>query len=577
MAYERRKSESYVNVGGLNTKGSNYVTDTRECLKLTNFDHTVPGAITTRPGSTQLVNSAVSGVAASVYQFNQLSGASYKVFSANTNIYTIQGQAPISFKSSLLSNGRFSFVTFVDRLFATNGQDFFKFDGSQATNYSLPPGASGFAGAATGSGSGFTGAFLYSYGYLNDRGYFGPAINTLTVNVAGESRVFLTGLTTPTGYGITALVFYRSSANGTDPFQIGTLAAGGATFVDNNLSLGTRPAPEALWFTLAPRYLSLFNNELFLIGFSSLPSSVYYSDIGEPESVGASSLFEVRTNDGDRLTGGIPYGPRQMLFKRASFHYLTGDDPNNFSLSEVSTQYGALSHWALCVYKDKLRFLDEKGEAEYNGANTEIVSTRIEDTYRRMNVAAAVDQAAMLHVKARNEIWTIFPIDGATFNNHMVVYDYNADAYSEWSGPQVASISLATNPDNNPWPHFGSYSGAVHYFGPSFFSDNGTGFTCVFGSRFEADLGHSVEKVYRRLFLDVDPTPGVTQPIGINFYRNQGSSVYLARTMYSNQFQSVINFGISAKSLAFDAVYLSATSPLRINGYTLEDRYQRSE
>lgn len=576
MPYPIIKTEHYRNMRGVDVKSSNYISEEGECLRLVNFDFTTQGAWTKVPGTTAYLGATVNGLIGGINQFTRLSGASYLIASANTSLYSVTSSFnPI--RTGLKNNALFDFVPFVDRLFCANGQDFFKTDGIVSSNFSLPPGASGFSVAA-GASSGFTGFFQYSYGYLNDRGYAGPAINFVGISLASTDAI-LSGLTTPTGYGITSIIIYRSENSLTsDVFQIGTVAAGTATFTDTGFSLSDVIAPPYIWFTLAPRYIELFNNQLFMSGFSSLQSSVYFSDIGEPEGVGITASFEVRTNDGDRVTGMRSYFGQLVLFKQRSFHTLSGDNPQNFTLQERSDQYGCLSNRASAVYNDILLFLDRKGVAQFNGANISIVSNEVEDIFLRMNIPAAVDNAAMIHVKERNEIWTLIPIDGSTMNNQLVVYDYYSSAWYLRNGLNIQSLALVIYDKPYPTPFYGGYTGALYFFGNSLMGDNGHGMTCLVLTRFH-DRGNSTEEMWRRLWLDVTPLAtdiGGTTVINVGFFANHGlSAPVLSRSMYGATWQTRIDFGIPAKSIAFEFSHFSNTQHLQINGYALGARFQR--
>lgn len=574
MPYPIIKEEHYSNMRGVDVKSSNYISDEGECLRLINFDFTTQGSWTKVPGTTAYTGATVSGSIGGVVQFTRLSGASYIIASANTSIYNVTNTFnPI--RTGLLNNALFDFVPFVDRLFCANGQDFFKTDGVNASKFSLPPGAT--LNLAT-TGTGFTGYFQYAYGYLNDRGYAGPVSPFRGISLSNTNAV-ITGFTVPTDYGITSILIYRSeNALTSDVFQIASIPVTQATFVDTGYSLSDSINPPYLWFTLAPRYIELFNNQLFMLGFSSMQSTVFFSDIGEPEGVGATASFEVRTNDGDRLTGAKSYFSQLVLFKQRSFHTLSGDNPQNFTLQERSDQYGCLSNRATAVYNDILLFLDRKGVAQFNGANIGIISNRMEDIFLRMNIPAAIDNAAMLHVKERNEIWTLIPVDGATLNNQLVVYDYYSDAWYQRNGLNIQSLANIIYDKPYPTPFYGGYTGSLYYFGNSLMGDNGSGMTCLVLTRFH-DRGNSTEEMWRRLWLDVTPTAvdvGGTTVIGIKFFANHGTdSPVLTRSMYGATWQSRIDFGVSAKSLAFEFSHFSNTQHLQINGYALGARYQR--
>lgn len=579
MAYPETKLEQYVNLGGMNTKASKYITPEGQALRIVNMDFTTPGAWTKVPGTTQFLGATVSGSIGGFFQFSRLSGASYIIVGANTNLYTVSGSFnPI--RSNLLNNGIFDFVPFVDRLWCANGQDFFKTDGTAASKYSLPPGATGLSVAA-GASYGHTGFFQYAYGYLNDRGYAGPAGNLVGFSVAANAPV-LTGFTTPSDYGITSILIYRSENNQTaNVFQIGSIAAGSATFVDLGYTLTSSINPPYIWFTLAPKYIELFNNSLFSAGFSSALSTVCFSDLGQPEGVGATANFEVRTDDGDRVTGMRAYLNSQLVIsKRYSFHALTGDNPQNYTLKEISTQYGCLSNRAFAVFLDKMFFLDSKGVVEYNGANIQIASIPMEDVFLRMNIDAAIDKAAMLHVKQRNEVWTLFPVDGATLNNQLVVYDYNSNSWYERRGLDISTLSLIQSDLPYAYPAYGGYTGSIFKFGPTLRGDNGNGMTLLIRTRFHPGEGHSTESMFRRLWFDVDPqdpSVGGTVVLGIQFFKNQDlNTAVLGRTIYGSTYQTRIDFGVSGRDLAFEFYHVSETQNLRINGYTIAHRFQRN-
>ncbi len=579
MSYLKQKEEAYTNLGGMNVKASRYITPEGQALRLVNFDFQTPGAWTKVPGTTLYFGATVSGSIGGLVQFSRLSGASYLIVGANTNLYNATSGLFNPIRSGLLNNALFDFVPFVDRLFCANGQDFFKTDGTASSKFSLPPGATGLS-VATGSGGGLTGYFQYAYGYLNDRGYAGPVGNFVGASIAGTDAV-LTGFTTPMDYGVTSILIYRSENNqSANVFQIGSMAAGTATFVDTGFSLTSRINPPSIWFTLAPRYIELFNNSLFMSGFSSLLSSVSFSDIGEPEAVGATANFEVRTNDGDRVSGMRAYLGQLIVSKLKSVHALSGDNPQNYTLKEISTQYGCLSNRAFAVFEDRMFFLDSSGVAHYNGANIDVVSDPVQNIFLRMNVEAAIDNAAMVHVKERNEVWTMFPVDGSTLMNQMVVHDYLTNGWYERKGLDIRSLALVRARLPYAYPMYGGYTGALFNFGPTLCGDNGTGMTCLALTRFHPGDGHSTQSVFRRLWVDVDPQPasvGGTVAISIKFFANQGlSAPVLTREMFGATWQTRLELGVSSRDIAFEFAHTSETQALKINGYTIAHRFQRN-
>lgn len=578
MAYEKNKTEIYQLQGGINTKASQYDTQDNEALDLVNMNFFVPGSYQKRPGTHYYLGATVAGRIGGLYEFERLNGASYLIATANTNAYVVTTSFS-SFRSGLLNNGIFDFLTFVDRLFMGNGTNYFKYDGTNSSFYSLPPGLSTGIGFTIqpAAGGGLSGTYLAGYGYQNDRGYYGPSSPGVTVVLDGivNGSIDYVGLVTPPGFGILSVVFYRSAVDQVNMYGTTQVPAGTATFIDN-APISTRPQPPYIWFTMAPKYIETFNNQVFMAGISSALSTAYWSDIGEPEGVQPQSFAEFRTNDGDMITGLKTYNTQLVVTKLRSIHRVVGEDPTNFTLQEITDQYGCVSNQAIAVYNNIMLFLDPKGIGLYDGARVNIISNRVEPTFISMNAFAARDNAVARHYRKYNEIWFAIPCNGATTNNCVVVYDYLSDSFTTYDGFNPSTLALASATLTTREMFYGSYTGSIAYFGSTFYGDLGQAFTCYIKTRYLSPMGHSTTQQFRRFFLDVDPVLGVTQPIDVVFVQDFGNTVGFQDVMYQSPFQSRIDFGVPAKSISVEMSHVSATLPFKVNGYTIESRYQRS-
>jgi hypothetical protein len=577
MAYDKNKIENFSNFAGINVKSSQYQTEINEALDLSNFDFQTIGALSKRQGSTQYIGATVAGQIGGIFEFDRLNGSSQIVFSANTNIYYTTGGAPISFRSGLLNNALCDMLTFVDRLFVANGQDFFKYDQSNSSNYSLPPHSSGITFSQGASiANGISGLITFYFGYKNDRGYYGPATSGVTISATSVSNITFSGFTTPSGYGISSIVLYATGNALTQGYRVTEFAPAATYLFQGPLTLTANPTPPYLWFTNTPKFIEIYNNQMFLAGFSSMLSTVYFSDIGEPEGVGATAFFEVRTNDGDKLTNMVPYLSQLVLFKEESFHSLSGDNPQNFLLRELSNQYGALNNRCAIAFEDTLIFLDKTGLMKFNGANISQLSDKVEPIFNSMNLTAAKQTACMVHWPERNEVWTSIPVNGATLNNCTVVYDYHVGAFTKFEGfsPNAMTLARATFSTNRIF--FGDFNGRLHNFDESLLGDNGQGMTCLLKTRSFGEMGFSVEKLWRRLYLDTTVVSASFSPINLEFFVSNGTSLALTRTMGQTVFQSRIDFGLSSKSMLFQLTHNSNFANLRLNGFTIEYRFQRA-
>ncbi len=578
MAYEKIKTETYRNLGGINTKVSSYIQGPEEFKRIVNMNFVTAGSLTKRPGTTLSFGSTVTGRITGLYEFERVSGSSYVIATANTNAYTVTTGGFNPFLTGLTNGAIFDFQTFVDRLFICNGSLFNKFDGNTPYPFSLPAPTAELNSIASLGGSfsfGVTTTFLVSYGFVNERGYVGPPQVGHTIVLGPGNRIDYTGMSFPSGYGITAILLYRSTPNGVDMY--GTTYTFGATAYDTGFPLQLDlPFNNNLFFTLAPKYIEIYNNQLFMAGFSSQLSTMYWSDIGQPEAIDPTFFAEVRTNDGDVIRGLKSYQSDLIIAKERSFHRLNGDNPSNFLLQQVSDQYGCISNRAMVTFENYLWFLDSKGIVEYNGANVEIVSNKVEPTFAAMNVAAARDNACAIHFRQQNEVWFAIPCNGATFNNCIVVYDYLTKAWTTYEGVNPSSIALMGSYIGSKAPFVGGYTGNIFHYSSAFLADNGVGISCIGQSRFVCPMGQSTEEQYRRLFLNINPIDGSSQSININLYTDYGSTVMLNRTMYQNPFQSRIDFGLPARSLSVEFGHFSATLPFRLDGFTVESRFQRN-
>lgn len=408
--------------------------------------------------------------------------------------------------------------------------------------------------AWSGATNGFLGVWNFNYSLLGSYPASGSTITELRLG------------TTTGGYlDLTNNIGAQPNLDSNDRTPLG------ATFVTPQNGGSVTETAIGSFF---PRFIEVYKERVFAGGFSAAPSTSFFTDVGEPEGYRPTSSFEIRTNDGDYLTAIKAFSTRLYYFKKNSIYALYGDTPQNFYLQEITTSYGCLNHKCVVVFDDTMLFLDAKGVMLYTGAAISCLSTKIQPIFDRMNYSAALEQACMTHDKLRNQVLIGIPVDGSNTNNLTVVYDYVAQAWTTQEGFNPSIFATVRGRNNLKHAFYGSYSGTVNWFGPSFFSDNGVGFTTYFKTRFLHDMGESIEKQWRRLYINAD-APGATLNMPVNFFKDYGTSRVLSTTFKLGQFQNRMEFGIPAKSLAFELYNMSANSPLRIYGYTIESRLQR--
>ena len=324
-----------------------------------------------------------------------------------------------------------------------------------------------------------------------------------------------------------------------------------------------------------PRFLSMLNNMAVYSGFSMAPSHVFWGELGYPEWVQNDSYNELRTDDGDVNTGSVAYNNIVVHGKYRSLHEMSGTSPDNVSFTVTTTQYGFLNNQSQAIFNNQLWFLDGQGKGigQYNQANTEIISTKVEPYFKRLNLDAAKRSAWMIHAKQRNEVWAAIPIDGAILPNVIIVYDYISNGWTTYEGLSPSAVMIAKGTLNIPTVVMGFSNGDMRYMNATYM---GTEFvTTAVRFPFVTNYGWSATQVFRWLFLDVDPVVGVTHSFSTNYYLDAGNSAALSGSIVTAAYQTRTDFGLPGKGLSIELIE-GSTLPCRLNGYTVGSRFQRN-
>lgn len=609
------------------------MTGPTEFLNLQNVGFHTLGSLSSLPGTqkynTQGTTNYISGLA-NFYFENPLTIATTQAGAFNLTGTTFAQMYQSIFVGITASGSSYpySFVA-ADGLFGANGADFWRIFGSTylsnsgsvvtpvfgttyVTQYSLPRPYRTSSTQAQGAGGGFTGSLVVYFAFKRFDGFIGP-MNYVSYGLAGTSFVrfrtptFMTGIGTGASFGSFGIsgILAWYSYQGAVPLVYGQTGSpafweGGSTFylAESSTSFSTSdiqpqdyigshaweefgeagteyPASGIIGGLPNPTTTEVFNNLLLKGGFASARDTVYFTDAGEYEKTQYESSFQVRANDGDIVTCIKSYLGNALCFKTNSISVLSGSGPSTLQLVEVSDQYGCLSANGACVFEQKLWFLDKKGIAEYNGANTRIISDKVEEYFQRMNTDQARYWGRIIHVKELNQVWCAIPIDGATYANIVIVYDYDADAWTTRTIDQCSALMNTTNSFRRTQTYFGDATGNIYNYGASNFADYTGHYTAVIQSRFLNPMGNSVQKMFRSLYLDAVVPPGATYPVQVDCYVNQGTSVVYSTTMLLSSFQQRIQFGISAKDISFKFTY-SGGSFLQFNGFSVDYRYLRN-
>lgn len=181
-----------------------------------------------------------------------------------------------------------------------------------------------------------------------------------------------------------------------------------------------------------------YSNHLFLVP-SDNSSRVRFSDLDADDSWPALNFFDVNTDDGDRNTGFLVWRSRLVIWKERTLWQLFGDDVANFELDGPRSHYGAVSQESIRVLGDLLCFVAREGVILYDGGTALNISERLAGDWQRINQ----DFIHLACAYAKDDMYGFsVPVDGATANNRVFVFDMLRKAWSRDVGYAPAHFML---------------------------------------------------------------------------------------------------------------------------------------
>lgn len=615
MAYDKLKEENYNNNGGINDKASEYLTGQNQFLDIRNYGFVRPGSLVSRPGIADFASLPLASFLITprgMVQFNRSSGASQIVFDCADKLFALDQASSVA--TSLTPNATTGYA--IDYaigdnvLYFANGYSFQRFDGSYSCYYNIPRQRSFVVGAqltfSTSLAIGSTtiiapGYYQFKYalskhspsssstqvaGIVGERSpddldvsittsYLGVTVGSTIASNRGGWLAF--GFTLSPGFGVSSLVPYLKVGSGEylagpdySAFFVTTYSGMSLyTTQFEHFTIGTEYTNQ-FNFTLVPSYLEMYQNMMFMAGFSSYPSRVYFSNIGSFENLEPENFFDVRTGNSDDIQCLIVFQDNLIIFKNKSIHAVVGDGPESLALKDMTLDYGCVNNLAAVQFENKLWFMDSKGVCEYNGPDTFIVSYAVEDKLNQVDKTTC----KAFYLKKRSEVW--FCCGGTCF-----VYDHTVNAWTIYDGIPIefskASEILEYVDGSRDLSYFNQHGSSfieLSRFSDSVHTDRGANITLIAKSRFHKRLGESTQELWRRTYID---TESVTNTIHctMNFRQDYGESIVLTRNVTLSGFQERIDYGVSAKALSVEFI-IKAREQITFNGYTVESKYLRN-
>lgn len=341
------------------------------------------------------------------------------------------------------------YTLYQNYMFIGWGQTPYKYNGTELTRHEIGSGSIG--SATTNSDGTLTGTYYYKVTNVNSALVESRVSSHSTALTLSAGEVLLEGIETfPASYGVDARKIYRTEAitstttpNSATFYLVTTLEDNTATtFVDNvsDSELGAEPPvdndPPPNW-----KLVKAFQERLWCVSLDE-PTTLYYSDLGEPFTFNASNFIRVGFGDGQEITGLGVHANSIIIYKEASVYllYLEDTTPANWVLVKTNAKYGGAGHRSIVDYGDMQMyvgtnyknisgFLALKGtsidpsvtELKTTAIYGETKSEVIEPEVFNFNEAYLDDIAGIIY---KNKIWMSVAKGTSVYNNYIYQYDF---------------------------------------------------------------------------------------------------------------------------------------------------------
>ena len=233
-------------------------------------------------------------------------------------------------------------------------------------------------------------------------------INQTTFALGAGSSKTITGGTVPSTLeadNICALGWLRNNSAGEQSFYN---AVSGVTVADIYqeypptvamiLSAYSGLTIEDTTLAIPPacNYVKAFADRLWY-ACDKYKNRIYFSETDQLELVGGNSYIVIGNDDSEGITGIYPFAGTLVIFKEKSTWILTGNDPSNFQVIDISLEVGCSAHRTIVAVQNFLFFANLDGAYIYDGARILPISGEIRDIFKGMDIrsrplmTAAVD------------------------------------------------------------------------------------------------------------------------------------------------------------------------------------------
>lgn len=233
------------------------------------------------------------------------------------------------------------------------------------------------------------------------------------------------------------------------------------------------------------------SGRVWAAGVAANPSRLYYSATGDHEDWAGGGSIDISPNDGDIITGIVPYRGDLIVFKgpyRGSITRVVGDPADSdFNTSPRTTIRGIGAVWqnSLFEFGNDIGFIHTDGSVrsfqttDKFGDYEQLAFSDSISGWIRDNVTISALRTAWAETDhLRGYTLIALPISGSTTPNHILMMDFRFRPvrWSHWPAFDAFSIARMSDPDDSNLPilYLGGSDGFLRKSNQNAFSIDGS-------------------------------------------------------------------------------------------------------
>jgi hypothetical protein len=242
--------------------------------------------------------------------------------------------------------------------------------------------------------------------------------------------------------------------DGTTLSRPGTIPKGkfAVFYQDKHIASGVAGQPNRVYISQLDDSTAFTRSATSLNNSTEVPGATVFT--------GATANFiDVRKDDGDVITGLMPFQDIVLVFKKSSTYQLEFDGTGQPVITPITNSVGCLSHKSIVAVENDILFLSREGvrrigndpgylSSSGSTIRTHIISIRITPTVQSFNTQY-ITKANGLYFN--NKYILAYPTTTSSVTN-CIAYDNRFDAWMLWD--TITPNQMVQYIDSNNMPHF---------------------------------------------------------------------------------------------------------------------------